>query len=452
LVIGGLEMSSRRVKALLLACTGIGALCLATVDANAGGLAVREQSAYGQGSSFAGVAAGGDLSSMFWNPATMTQVPGLQMEMVGSGILPYAANSTNSNTFGFTGGTNNVGLSALVPASYASWQINEKMWLGLSVNAPFGLSENFPNRWAGGGYGANSNSLKTYNFAPSFAYRINDWISVGFGLQAQYAQATLGFSYNVLGFIFGTDPQPASLTGAGWGYGYTAGVTLTPTQNLTVGLGYRSGINNKLNGTLVLPAAAGGTPGSINTQVNLPGIASLGLRYRFAPQWTALGTVEWSNWSRIGTSNVLQPNGAPAIAGGSAVNLPFQFSNGWFISAGAEYQWNEKLALRGGVGFERSPVTDAVRMPLIPDNDRTWLSAGATYKFNQKLSFDFAYSHIFVKSTHIDISPTSGNPWYNGLLGTYVGDVSAHVDIVSLALKYRFDDPAPPIKTRLITK
>jgi long-chain fatty acid transport protein len=71
-------MSFRRVKSILLACSAAGVVLAATAAANAGGLAVREQSAYGQGSSYAGVAAGGSLSSMFWNPATLTQVPGLQ--------------------------------------------------------------------------------------------------------------------------------------------------------------------------------------------------------------------------------------------------------------------------------------------------------------------------------------------------------------------------------------
>ncbi len=37
------------------------------------------------------------------------------------------------------------------------------------------------------------------------------------------------------------------------------------------------------------------------------------------------------------------------------------------------------------------------------------------------MSFDLAYSHIFVKSTHIDISAASGNPWFDGV--TYIGDV-----------------------------
>ena len=386
---------------------------------------------------------------MFWNPATMTQIPGLQSNSVLSGIIPYASHSPNvaASTFGALGGTGDAAQDALVPAAYYTWQIRPNLWIGMSVNAPFGLSIKEPGAWAGGGYGAYWTNLKTYNAAPSIAYRINDWISIGAGVQVQYAQTTFGFAYNALGA--GT---PAGLNGGGWGYGFTAGVTLTPTKDLTVGVGYRSGINQKINGSLMLPAAAGGTPGSINATVNLPDVVTASVRYRFAPQWTALGTVEWSNWSRIGTVGVLQPNGAPAIAGGSVVALPFQYQNGWFFSGGAEYQWNDRLAVRSGVGFERSPVTDQVRMPLVPDNDRIWLSAGATYQYSNKISLDLAYTHVFLKSTSIDISAASGNPWFKPILGTYIGDVSSHVDIISVGFHYRWDNPAPAPVSKLYHK
>ena len=53
------------------------AMVAGVATAEAGGFAVREQSAYGQGSSFAGMAAPGDLiSSMFWNPAAVTTATG----------------------------------------------------------------------------------------------------------------------------------------------------------------------------------------------------------------------------------------------------------------------------------------------------------------------------------------------------------------------------------------
>ncbi len=329
-------MSYRGLKALLMACSAVAAFVAATADANAGGLAVREQSAWGQGASFAGVAAGGSSSAMFWNPATMTQIPGLQSNSVWSGIMPYASNSPNvaaSIPFGPLGGTGDSAQDALVPAAYYTWQIRPDLWIGMSVNSPFGLSVKEPGAWAGGGYGAYWTNLKTYNATPTVAYRINDWISIGAGVQVQYAQTTFGFAFNGLGA-----GAPAGLNGGGWGYGFTAGVTLTPTQNLTVGLGYRSGINQKLNGALMLPAIPSppfgpSTPGSINATVNLPDIVTASVRYRFAPQWTALGTVEWSNWSRIGTVAVLQPNGAPALVAGQAFGFAVPVS-GWLVLLG----------------------------------------------------------------------------------------------------------------------
>jgi long-chain fatty acid transport protein len=421
-------MSFRGLKAVLLACGGIGALIAATADANAGGFAVREQSAWGQGTSFAGVAAGGDLSSMFWNPATMTQMPGLRSESVMSGIAPYASNSPTAGPFTGLGGTGDTATNALVPAAYYSWQFRPDMWLGLSVNSPFGLSVSFPTVWAGAEYAGGSSYLKTYNATPSFAWRINDMISVGVGVQIQYAKADLSHCVTAPCGVFGA--PLAELSGHDWGYGFTAGVTLTPTPTTTVGIGYRSGINQKIDGSLSI-SGIGTAPAS--TTLNLPDTVSVGLRQRLTSQWTGLATVEWSNWSRIGTSNV--------AAGAFSTTLPFQYQDGWLFSVGAEYMWSQQLTLRGGVGFERSPITDQVRIPLLPDNDRFWLSAGGTYQWSPKLSFDLAYSHLFVKSTPINITAASGNPWWTGV--DYVGTVSSHVDIISVAMKYRWDDPTP---------
>jgi long-chain fatty acid transport protein len=290
---------------------------------------------------------------------------------------------------------------------------------------------------------------KTYNATPSFAYQLNNWLSIGAGVQIERARADFssGLPVNNAGNPALALGNQFNIYGYGWGFGFTASVTLTPPPTTTIGLGYRSAINQKINGTLTLPpgglftTGGGSTPGSVNATLNLPDIVSLGIRQRVNPQLTLLGTVEWTNWSRIGTTAINQPSGAPATIVGNAVTLPFQYKDGWFFSAGAEYQWSEKLAVRGGVGYEISPITDQVRTPLLPDNDRLWLSVGGTYRLTPKMSFDLAYSHIFVKSTHIDITSTA-NPWFNGI-DAYAGDVSSHVDIISVAMKYRWDNPAP---------
>jgi long-chain fatty acid transport protein len=433
------------------ASTALGLLMVATAQASAGALSVREQSSYGQGESFAGIAAGGSLSSLFWNPATMTQAPGKALEVTTAWLIPFASHDALLGStllpFGF-GGAPNAGEQSLVPSAYLSSQLNPNLWVGLSVNAPFGLSVSLPRVWAGRDYGAQDSHLRTYNLTPSFAYRFSDWLSIGAGVQIQYADAALGTGRT--GFLQpplgGPIPLPlnGSLSGYGWGFGFTAGLTLTPTPTTTIGVGYRSAINQDINGALGLgglPPPAPLVSTSASTTVNLPDMVSLGIRQRVDARWIVMGTVEWTNWSRIGNANVFTPSGA------LAETLPFQFKDGWFFSVGAEYQWSERLAVRAGVGYEISPVTDQVRIPVLPDNDRIWLSAGFSWALMKDLYVDVAYSHLFIRDTSINITAASGNPWFDGI--SYVGDVNAHVDILSLGLKYRWGGPEP---VKLVTK
>ena len=452
-------MSRRGWAGFLRAGTALGLLVIASAQASAGGLAVHEQSVYGQGSSFAGVAAGGALSSMFWNPATMTQVPGIVSETDVSSLFSYANNTPTAGTLvgpplSFPG-TSNIQEATPVPAGYTSYQLSPNLWLGLSINAPFGISENFPDAWAGRFYASGNELLKTYNATPSLAWRINDWISVGAGVQIQYAKAIFetglpggpGFFLPVPGGLL---PLPGGLggvgsqltvRGTGWAYGATAGVTLTPTPTTTIGLGWRSALNQKIEGVLLTSfALPGTTAGSVNATLDLPDIVSLGIRQRLDPRWTLLGTVEWSNWSRIGTSNILQLNGAAATALGHPVSIPFQYKDGWLFSGGAEYICTDRLTLRGGLAYEISPVTDQVRRPDVPDNDRFWASVGATWQVIKGVHFDVAYSHVWIKDPTINLVP--GNPSFLPGL-PYVGSGSAHGDILSAALVFRLDDIEP---------
>lgn len=446
-------MSFRAMKAALLACGGMGVLLAATADANAGGFAIREQSAYGQGSSFAGIAAGGDLSSMFWNPAVLTQFPGTQSSVSFTGIFPYSEHTVGAgSTLGALGGVDNSAAQAFVPGSYMSMQLNPDLWLGLSFNAPFGLSVQFPDVWAGRNY-AGATTLSTYNATPTIAYRVNNWLSVGVGVQIEYAKADFatGLPINGLGMTgLSALGNEMDIYGDGWGFGFTAGLTVTPTPTTTIGLGYRSQINQKISGTMQLPsgpafaAASGSTPGSVSTTLNLPDVVTLSLRQRLDPRWTLLGTVEWSNWSRIGTSTVEQSSGAPATIVGIPVTLPFQYQDGWFFALGGEYQWTEHATLRAGVGYEISPITDDVRTPRLPDDDRFWVSGGISYELMKGMSLHAAYSHIFVRDTPITVGP--GNPWYNPAVPiVYIGSTDSHIDIISVGLSVRFDAPGSPL-------
>ena len=414
---------------------------MGAIEANAGAFGLREQSTVGQGDAFAGVAAGGAPSSMYWNPATMTQTPGRALEANVTGILGRQDQNpaAGSTLLGF-GGANDTGSPALIVSGFTTWQINPNLWLGLSTNTPFGLSTTFPDIWAGRTF-ALSSSLMSYNATPSVALRINEWLSVGLGAQFQLAQADLNLG------ILNIPGAHTNLSGSGWGFGMTAGVTVTPGPNTTIGVGWRSGLNQRIDGSL--NSAALPTSEAVNTTLDLPDIVSAGIRHRFDDRWTVMGTAEWTNWSRIGTSVVNQVAGGPALIGSSVVALPFQFRDGWFYSVGAEYVMDARTTLRGGVAYEISPITDRVRIPLLPDNDRIWLSVGASYKMLPNLIMDVGYSHIWVKDANINISPTSGNPWFNPALPiSYVGNASTGINIYSVGFRYMFNAPPPPLMTK----
>jgi long-chain fatty acid transport protein len=422
------------MKSLLLGCTSMGLVLVATATANAGGFALREQSAYGQGISFAGIAAGGALSSMYWNPATMTQFNGITMEANLSAILPHAEQRNAAGTVV----VNNSGEAAVLPASYASYQVNEKLWLGMAINAPFGLGVNFPSPWGGtGNFYAQDTNAATYNFNPNVAYKINDWISVAIGLQVQYMWVNFQNAQGLAG-------PNLTLNGTGFGYGFTAGVTLTPTKSTTIGIGYRSAINNKIDGTMSGGIGAS-TNGSINTTVNLPDMLTIGLRQGITDRLTVMAGYEWSNWSRIGTPRILQSSGAAALGPtGAAITLPFQYEDGHFYSIGAEYKLDPAWTIRAGLGFEKSPVTDRERTPRLPDNNRTWYSAGFSWKpgFMPGLNLDVGYSYIDVKNTPVNV--VAGNPWFNGV--AYTGTVDSHVHIISVGARYQFGHKPAPVK------
>lgn len=116
---------------------------IGTGEARAGAFGIREQSTQAQGLSFAGAAAGsGGVSSMFWNPAVITMNPGFVSEQnltyIGLSSEIRTAPGTNPG-FARLGDSGDIGQGAVVPAGATSYQINDRLWLGLSTGAPFGL-------------------------------------------------------------------------------------------------------------------------------------------------------------------------------------------------------------------------------------------------------------------------------------------------------------------------
>lgn len=411
---------------------------VATSPAMAGGFAVREQSAEFQGMSFAGnAAAGGGLSGMFWNPAVAAYAPvGIYTESHYSAVFGRVEITgdafAGAANLGFPRDSGDIAKDAIVPASYLSWRLSERLVAAISVNSPFGLTTEPENRrWAGQTF-ARTSEIRTYNFAPTLAYKLTDSVAVAVGLQIQHIEGRLKSAAGLLD----TSPNVV-IAGDDTAFGFTAGINFRPTERTNIGLGYRSAIDHTLEGTVSLAQPASFTA-AVKAGITLPEIVTLSLRQELTSKLTLLGSVEWSNWSRAEKLDVVCSNNAagnpvfcPTGNGQLVRSLALGWHDGWFFSVGGEYAYSERLTLRSGLAYEISPIQAADERSLrVPDVDRVWASVGASYKWNDRLTFDLAYTHIFgVGDDAIDRTES-------GL--RFIGHVDAQVDIISASLKVKF--------------
>ena len=113
-----------------------------THPASGSGFALFEGSARGNALGQTMVGRADDPSALFYNPAGITQLPGLEVMAGATAILPSVkiSNSTSTST------KDNW---RFPPQFYATYQYSDRLWFGLGVFSPFGLAMEFPATWPG---------------------------------------------------------------------------------------------------------------------------------------------------------------------------------------------------------------------------------------------------------------------------------------------------------------
>ena len=413
----------------------VAALAVATVFTGssapslAGSFGLREYSTVGIGMSNAGLAVGsGGVAGIFFNPATVTMFPGVQTQTSLSGILP----SSNirplapTPTLGF-GPSGELGNGKLVPASGFSAQLGDHLYFGLASGSPWGLVTSPRYNSANQVYSRTSRVFSV-NFTPTIGWRFNDYFSVGAGMQVEYFRTTLKRATGVL-----PNAPSAILNGSGTDLGATVGATFTPWAGTVLGVGWRSQIDHTLEG--IFNVAALTLP--INTTIKLPSVLTLSASQEITNRFRVLGSFEYTDWSRFNSFPVISEvtNGPLNIGAGPTV-LNFRYKDGYYFSVGGEFKVTPEWTARAGVGYDISPIDTSNRTTNLPDANRVYASIGASYDWNERLSFDAAYSHLFVDRARINIVP--GNPAYAGL--PYFGTADSSVDILSVGLRYKLGD------------
>lgn len=385
------------------------AVILATTAAPAlaGGFFLQEQSPLDVGRAFAGSAALGDSAATVWyNPAGMTNLPGLNVEL-GAHLLDVTSGqrdlgSTRSGPAGsFPSGGNSGGNPfsnpVFIPSGFASYQVGQsKLWLGLGISAPFGLKVVYNDGFFGR-YDSLKSDLKSYNIQPSAAYKITDNISIGGGVDVQYFKATLTSALPNLSPL-----QPDGLLrikGNDWSVGWNLGVqgNFGPVR---LGAHYRSSIKQKLDGTVTISGLLGPLAGSNGVRdgiapISTPDIATVSGVYSFG-QARLLASVNWYNWSKFKRITVEDASGAAFL------DSEQNYRDTWGYSLGGEYDVSKKLTVRVGTMHDQTPTRDNFRTTRVPDGNRWWATTGLTYRLNDNIALNASYAHIFVKSATVD--------------------------------------------------
>lgn len=413
------------------------ATVLLAANAHAAGFHLREQSAAAQGNAFAGATAGAENNSYaYFNVAGLTRQKGTQLNIGGTYIAPKAQAKNVRYQNGDRGSDiNNIVHAAVAPNMTYSHQIDDKKYFGISMNVPYGMVTKYDQGWAGSDHGITS-KVTSVTVTPMGAYKVNDKLSLGAGLQMQYMKAKLTNTARPLAEYGNTTPIKSKISGDTFDIGYQLGAMYEFDDDTRVGLGYRSQVKHKLKGEIEADTSIFGPAGAIvnpmlnqdiSARLTTPDMLSLGVFHQVNDKWALMAEYQRVFWSSF---DYLTINGEDSKTQLSNVKEKWRDTN--FYSVGANYKIDNQWTWRLGLAYDQSAVTYEHRTPRIPDSDRLWYSTGLSYKYNDKLTFDLAYTYIYAHKAKMDTAVTGNS-------GAHASaDFTNSVQLFGFSLNYNF--------------
>ncbi len=431
----GLTMNRYTMKKVLT-LAALGTVLLSST-AMAAGFHLREQSAAAQGNAFAGATAGAENNSYaYYNVAGLTRIKGTQFSGGGTYIAPKAAakNVRDAQTGERGADVQNVVHAAVSPYFTISHQVNDKLFIGLAGNSPYGMITKYDRDWIGGDHGITSD-IKTATFTPMAAYKVTDKLSLGVGMQIQYVWAHLTSSSSRVG------ASNVNVKGDALDFGYQLGAMYEFTPSTRIGVGYRSQIQHKIRGDIQSPLAQAHPAyyllnQDISAKLTTPSMLSFGVYHDVNERLALMAEYQRVFWSSFRELTFVSRE-TPARHNPATPAYISQVHERWrdtnFYAIGTSYMLDEQWKLRLGLGYDQSAVRLKHRTPRIPDSDRVWYSAGLGYQYNEKLSFDAGFTYIAARDAHIDTRLNGNDPARH-----ITADYSNSVKVFSFGLTYNF--------------
>jgi long-chain fatty acid transport protein len=309
-----------------------------------------------------------DAETAATNPAGLTRLH--NAEWVG-GLSAFYSASDFTTTAQSVGGslTNSSSTSLAIPSIYYARPINSDITFGISLTVPSGLGSN-PGDSTSARFLLEKWSLGYVSLTPAAGYRVNDKLSVGVGLNLNYAL------YDYQTAVFNGPGQPdgkMELRDGSFGVGYQLGLLYELSPMTRFGLSYASATSSTFSST---PELSGLTPqrqallpaGIRSSQVTLeskfPQHLGAGAWHEFADGKSATLDLLWVNFNQFGLSS--------ATLGGNSIEVGNgHYNNIWGATAGMNWPLDEKWVLRFGAAYASSGV-DSENRTFALRLDRIW--------------------------------------------------------------------------------
>jgi len=430
-----MEMTFRRALRPLLAL----AVLVPPGAAHAQAFAVNETGSCAIGRAFAVTSAPcEDASSIFWNPAYASRLPGLSVQ-AGVGFISLEGEFQRDTT-----GTVHETTTPLlyVPHLFVNYtKPDSRRSIGIGVYVPYGLTmewgSDFPGRFQ-----AQRASIGTIYVQPNFGFRINEAWSVGGGPIIGHSTVELtrsldlsdqptplpGVTFAQAGIPRRTEFARADLEGSAIGIGgqiglhgrlgpawtvgarfmlpiwfeYSGDATFTPvTTGLVIGGAVphpTTGFNpplipagTQVDAVLAPQFTAGAlVPQGVRTKIVHPAQFQGGVGYTGFPNVTLSVDYAWIGWKNL--SQIVIDFQGPA----PDATLIQDYNHSSAIRLSAEYAppQVQGARLRAGFSGAATAAPDETVTPLLPEQDRNYVTLGAALPAWRNWTVEGAYARV----------------------------------------------------------
>lgn len=327
------------------------------------------------------------IDSLFFNPATLSQVKGTKVAG-GMGFISWPVEYESPTGYKETSNTR-----PMIPYLGYTTDKFAPFYLGIGTYSNFGAGFEFDDDPSHGVYGEIRSIIGVVSLNPTVAYQINHQLVVAIQANIAYTKAEIDLPVSMEALR--TDSE-------GFGFGGTVGLLYKPIAPLSIGLKWRSQLKFSLDGDATLSHNKGD---DFKLYLYYPQAVTIGIGYALTNKLTLELDYTWYDWSYFGRSRFSYDTwdflDGPMSKG---------MKDCYRICAGAEYSLKSNIALWTGYFYNRSATKENWITPIAPDISNHNFGLGVGFEFGDfQIGLSLLYTYIPNKNISVSESE-SGFP------------------------------------------